>query len=312
MILLPQHIYMRISRFASVNELSRNLAIAGVQMEVARGVDNLQNVMRLLETVSARFPWVDIVIFSELAVCGLSSALAEVVPNSTTDRLCEWARKEGMWLVPGSLYEKDGANIYNSAIVISPEGKIVTKYRKLFPWRPLETSSPGDSFCVFDIPNKGRFGLCICYDQWFPEVVRTLTWMGAEVILHPCATYTSDRAQELIISQAQAIFNQVYFLSVDGVGGGGVGRSIFVDPEGHVLQVAGERETILTEVIDIDKVNRVREYGTLGLSQLWKDLRDFKHTFPVYHEGFRKARMSLGELKLHAKIEPRIEFDKRA
>jgi hypothetical protein len=76
-----------------------------------------------------------------------------------------------------------------------------------------------------------------------------------------------------------------------------------VDPEGHVLQVGGEGETILTEIIDIDRVKRVREYGTLGLSQLWKDLRDFEHTFPVYRQGFRHGQISLGELKLHTRIE---------
>jgi predicted amidohydrolase len=157
---------------------------------------------------------------------------------------------------------------------------------------------------VFDIPGKGRFGLCICYDQWFPEIVRTLSWMGAEAILHPTATTTSDRPQELVLSQAQAIFNQVYFLSVNGVGAGGVGKSIFVDPEGHVLQVAGERETILTEVIDLDLVQRVREYGTLGLSQLWKDLRGFRQRFPIYQQGVHRGRIfkTLGDLKHHRKI----------
>jgi predicted amidohydrolase len=99
----------------------------------------------------------------------------------------------------------------------------------------LERSDPGEEFCVFDIPGKGRCGLCICYDQWFPEVVRSLTWMGAEVIFCPTATYTSDRSLELVLAQANAGVNQVYFLNVNGVGGGGIGQSIFVDAEGRVL-----------------------------------------------------------------------------
>jgi len=127
--------------------------------------------------------------------------------------------------------------------------------------------------------------VAICYDQWFPEVIRTLAWMGAEVILHPTMTTTSDRVLELVISQANAIFNQLYFLSVNGVRDGGNGQSIFVDPDGRVLQTAGEGETILTEILELDRVTRVREYGTIGLGQTLKELRDFPHEFPIYKEG---------------------------
>jgi len=284
--------------------MARYLGIAGVQMEVVRGGDHAGAAMRLLKEVASSFPWVDLVLFSELCLHGLDPSLKEPVPGPTLDPFVQWARKEKKWLVPGSFFEKEGKKVFNTAVAISPRGEIVAKYRKIFPWRPLEKTDPGDSFCVFDIPGKGRFGLCICYDQWFPEVVRTLAWMGAEAILHPTATTTSDRPQELILSQAQAIINQVYFLSVNGVGAGGVGKSIFVDPEGRVLQMAGERETILTEVIDLDAVERVREYGTLGLSQLWKDLRSFRKRFPIYQQGVQRGRVfkTLGDLRHHRKI----------
>jgi predicted amidohydrolase len=284
--------------------MSRYLGVAGVQMEVARGKDNTENALRQLKVVAACFPWVDVVFLSELCTCGLNPALAKPIPNENMEPFCEWAARKKKWLIPGSMYERDQEKLYNTSIVISPDGEIAARYRKLFPWRPLEESTPGESFCVFDIPGKGRIGLCICYDQWFPEVVRTLAWMGAEVILHPSATDTSDRASELIISQAQALLNQVYFLSVNGVGGGGIGQSIFVDPEGRVLQLAGQRETILTEVIDLDAVQRVREYGTLGLSQLWKDLGNFQHRFPIYEQGVSTGAVfqPLGPLKRHKKI----------
>jgi len=284
--------------------MSRYVGIAGVQMEVVPEGDNSGAALRLLRAVASYFPWVDLVFFSELCVHGLNPSLKEPIPNPMIEEFCGWARKEKKWLVPGSFFEKEGKKVFNTAVVISPQGKIAAQYRKIFPWRPLEKNDAGDSFCVFDIPGKGRFGLCICYDQWFPEIVRTLTWMGAEAILHPTATTTSDRPQELVLSQAQAIFNQVYFLSVNGVGAGGVGKSIFVDPEGRLLQLAGERETILTEVIDLDLVQRVREYGTLGLSQLWKDLRSFPGRFPIYEQGVHRGRVfkTLGDLKQHRKI----------
>lgn len=284
--------------------MSRYLGIAGVQMEVARGKDNSGAMIKRLKTVALLFPWVDMVIFSELCVSGLNPRLAQEIPNATLDQFCAWAAKEKKWLIPGSFNEKEKGNVYNTAVVISPEGEVTAKYRKLFPWSPLEKNDGGDSFCVFDVPGKGRFGLCICYDLWFPEVARNLCWMGAEVVICPTGTYTSDRFQEKVLAQANAISNQVYVLSVNGAGGGGVGRSIFVDPEGRILQESGEMDTILTEVIDLDEVSRVREYGTLGLCQAWKDLRDFKGTFPMYAGNIRGGEIfrSLGLLKLHKKI----------
>ncbi|OPX34314.1 MAG: hypothetical protein B1H11_11100 [Desulfobacteraceae bacterium 4484_190.1] len=284
--------------------MSRCLGIAGIQMEVVRGKDNSERMMKKLNTVADFFPWVEIVLFSELCVSGLNINLAQPIPNPTIDKFCEWAVRERKWLIPGSLYEKDHGKIYNTSIVIAPDGVIKAKYRKLFPWVPLEESDAGDKFCVFDIPGKGRFGLCICYDQWFPEVIRTLAWMGAEAIFNPTATYTSDRSLELILAQANGIVNQLYFLSINGIGGGGIGQSIFVDPEGRILQVSGEREMILTEVIDLDIVSRAREYGTLGLSHLWKDFGNFKQKFPVYKGDIRKGEIfkSLGNLKVHKKV----------
>jgi len=284
--------------------MPRYVGIAGVQMAVDYGVDNTDAMMNSLDRVVALFPWVDIVVFSELCVNGLDLQLAAPVPNPFIDRFRQWAKTEKKWLIPGSFYERAEEKIYNTSAVISPQGEIAATYRKIFPWKPLEKNDAGNRFCIFDIPGKGRLGLCICYDIWFPEVIRNLAWMGAEAVFCPTATYTSDRSQELILAQANAICNQVYVFNVNGVGAGGVGRSILVDPEGHVLQESGEGHAIMTEVIDLDVVTRVREYGTLGTSQLWKNLRDFKGSFPMYEKEIKKGEIfrELGPLRLNTKI----------
>ena len=284
--------------------MARNLGVAGIQMNVIHGQDNTDEMLKKLNWTIALFPWVDVIFFSELCLSGLDLKLAIPIPNSSLDKLMAWAQKEEKWLIPGSFYEKEGAKIYNTSVVISPAGEIVARYRKIFPWRPLEATEAGKEFCVFDIPGKGRFGLCICYDVWFPEVSRNLGWMGAEAVFCPTATYTSDRPQEMILAQANAISNQLYFLNVNGLGVGGVGCSIFVDPQGRILQTSGESEIIMTEIIDLDLVSRVREYGTLGTSQLWKDLAHFKGDFPIYQGDILRGEIfqSLGPHELHKKL----------
>jgi predicted amidohydrolase len=295
--------------------MTRLFGIAGVQMSVAPWDANatVDKMADIATNLNKSFPWVQLMMFHELIVPGLVQFVsaenndtwkknAEPIPGPLTERLCMLARKLGRWLVPGSMYEREGDKLYNTAIVISPQGEIVAKYRKMFPWLPYEGgTAPGDQFCVFDIPDVGRFGLCICYDMWFPEVSRTLAWMGAEVILQPTLTPTSDRELELIMCRANALFNQCYFISVNGIGEWGGGRSTMIDPDGRILQEASANQTILTEILDLDHVTRSREFGTLGLAQTLKQLRDAGHTFPIYEDGqLSKGSFSqLGVLKFH-------------
>lgn len=249
------------------------------------------------EGIVAEIPWVNLICFPELFLSGtnqfVSTAngpsmmeLTETIPGPLTNRLCDLAKRVGSWLIPGSFYEKEAGKVYNASIVISPEGEIVAHYRKLYPWQPQEKETPGNlGFCVWDIPGIGRLGLCICYDMWIPEVSRSLAWLGAEVIFHPSRTSTSDRIVETKIAQANAIFNQCFFIDVNIVGQFGGGRSQIVDPDGQVLQLATEHESILTQVLDLDHVSRARDLGTMGLAQVWKAFRDIPVAFPPYTQA---------------------------
>jgi predicted amidohydrolase len=299
--------------------MSRLFGIAGVQMH-AVAFDAMATVDKMAEiatNLTSSFPWVQLIMFHELVVPGLDQFVtsedrdwivknAEVVPGAITERLCILAKTLNRWIIPGSMYELDGDKLYNTALVISPQGEIIRKYRKMFPWLPYENGvTPGDEFCVFDIPEVGRFGLCICYDMWFPEVARSLVWLGAEVILQPTLTPTSDRVLELVMCRANALFNQCFFISVNGVGTWGGGRSTMIDPDGRILQEASTNQTILTEMIDLDHTTRTREFGTIGLAQTLKQLRDSDHSFPIYEDGklSKGSFTSLGALKYFRQLE---------
>ncbi|WP_416051917.1 carbon-nitrogen hydrolase family protein [Cupriavidus basilensis] len=265
----------------------KRFAVAGIQMPVSAFEENITQMNRYLAHVRHRFPWVDMVMFSELAAFGPSPAKAEEMPGAAEARLCEMAAKYGLWLIPGSLFERRGGAIYNTAPVIDPAGNVVARFRKLFPFRPYEQGiAAGSEFVVFDVPEAGRFGISICYDMWFPETTRTLVAMGAEVILHPTMTDTIDRDIELSIVRASAATNQVYFFDINGVGDGGVGRSIVVDPAGYVLHEAGPGTAEIIPVeIDFEKVRRERERGLRGLGQPLKSFRDRAVEFPVYQRN---------------------------
>lgn len=259
-------------------------AIAGVQMHVAATHSNVEVMRHRIDVLMARFPWTQMVLFSELAPFGPLPRYAQSFPNDVLETFQAEARRHGVWLVPGSMFERapDG-RIYNTAVVIDPNGEIVARYRKMFPFRPYETEvAAGEEFCVFDVPQVGRFGLSICYDMWFPETTRQLTSQGVEVLLHPVLTGTTDRDAELAIARATAAQFQCYVFDVNGLGAGGVGRSCVVDPSSMVLHQCGGHEDMFPIEIDLDQVRRQRETGIRGLGQLLKSFRDRPVDFPVY------------------------------
>jgi formamidase len=204
---------------------------------------------------------------------GAAEKLAVDVPGPLTERLARLAEATGLWLVPGSFYERaDGGGVHNTAAVISPEGELVVAYRKCFPWQPYEESVPGTRLVTFDVPEIGRIGLAICHDGAFPEVFRQLAWMGAEVVLQPTLTTTSDRDAELVLARANAIANQLYVVNVNAPGPTALGRSVVIDPEGLVRVQAGSGEELITDVLDLDAVTRVRTFGSFGLNRLLDQL----------------------------------------
>lgn len=283
--------------------MSRALPLALVQAEPLDVDSALPEFAGQVEALLSDLPQTRLVVYPELHLFGsdgslsdriaTKKAVAEPLTGPRAEALAELAGDLGIWLLPGTLCERgeDGA-LYNTAAVFSPEGRLVASYRKCFPWRPYEPYRPGDRFVVFDMPGVGRFGLSICYDAWFPEVARHLAWMGAEVILNPTQTTTSDRAQELILTQANAIVNQVYVVSINVAAPLGHGRSLIADPEGRVRVEAGTSAEVLTDVIDLDDITRVRHYGTAGLNRMWEQFtnEDTALELPLYDGRIDPAR----------------------
>ncbi len=260
-------------------------SIAGVQMSVSAMHENVSAMTAKIDHVMAVFPWVEMIVFSELAPFGPIPSNCPESLSETENTFREYAQRHGVWLIPGSMFVRESGRLYNEAIVINPDGEIISRYRKMFPFAPYERDvSSGTDVLVFDVPNAGRFGLSICYDIWFPETTRQLTAMGAEVLLLPVLTGTIDRDIELSIARATAAMFQIYVFDINGLDAGGTGRSCVIDPSGCVLyQAAGQPEIIPVEV-DFDMVRRQRCVGPHGLGQPLKSFRDHRCNFPVYED----------------------------
>lgn len=280
-------------------------AIAGVQMHVAALHPNVEAMGHRIDLLMGRFPWTQMVLFSELAPYGPLDRFAQPFPNPAIAGFQDKARQHGIWLIPGSMFElgPDG-RVRNTAVVIDPDGAVVARYSKMFPFRPYEAGiAAGTEFCLFDVPGVGRFGLSICYDIWFPETTRQLTSQGVEVLLHPVLTGTTDRDAEIAIARATAAQFQCFVFDVNGLGAGGVGQSLVVDPAATVLHQSGGQEDLFPIEIDLDQVRRQRETGIKGLGQVLKSFRDREADFPVYDRssGTDAYLHTLGPLATPAK-----------
>jgi N-carbamoylputrescine amidase len=213
-------------------------------------------------------------------------AEAEPIPGPTSAALAAAAKKHGVVII-GSLFERRAPGLYhNTAVILDADGAQAGVYRKMhIPDDPLYYEkfyfTPGDlGFPSF--PTKyGRVGVCICWDQWYPEAARLTALGGAEIIFYPTAIgWLPAEKAEFGASQhnawetmmrSHAIANGVFIAAPNRVGREGAlqfwGGSFVSDPNGNLLAKAGhENEEILLAQCDLGLIDVVRTH--------WPFLRD--------------------------------------
>lgn len=271
------------------------LKVACLQLDLQK-TDNLESILNSIEKTCKDHPSIELVVLSELAVGGAGALETRHPLNKYTEVFSKIAKDNNIWLIPGSFYENYNNQVFNTAPVFDPNGKLITKARKIYPWLPYEEHVDSSSnFCVFEIPNKGIVGIHICYDLWFPETSRQLALNGAELIINPTLTPTDDREIETIMVRATAAQQQAYYIDVNSCGDQGCGMSIASDPEGSVLHLASNEEDIFFIEIDFEFARNSRREGFMGLGQNLKSYRDN----PVHeHKQINKEYLDkLGDLK---------------
>ncbi len=218
-------------------------------------------------------------------------ALAEEIPGPTTDSLGKLAAELGVVII-ASLFEKRSAGVYhNTAAIIDADGKFLGKYRKMhIPDDPAYHEkfyfTPGDLGFQSWSTSQGKIGVCVCWDQWYPEAARLTALRGAEMLFYPTAIgwHPSEKEKYGVaqhsawetIQRSHAIANGCFVAVANRVGherpagGDGIefwGQSFIVAPSGEIIAKGSlAREELVIADIEWKRVDEHRTH--------WPFLRD--------------------------------------
>jgi N-carbamoylputrescine amidase len=205
--------------------------------------------------------------------------LARQIPNSDTEALASLARDKQVVLV-ASLFEKDGAEYFNTACVFDADGAFLGKYRKVHVPDDLQNHysekfyfTPGNlGFKPFQT-RYAKIGVQVCWDQWFPEGARSLALQGAEILFYPTAIGWPEGGAAglgeaeydawVTVQRGHAISNTVFLAAANRTGREDYidfwGGSFVCDPFGKILQQASHREekNLIVEC-DLGRIQEVR------------------------------------------------------
>ncbi len=242
------------------------VAVAQMDPKLSRYEHNITRIRTLFEEAVAQ--GAQLIVFPECATTGYgfadlagAQAVAETVPGPTTKTLAELCRSHemaegGPYVVVGLLERlKDPEIVYNSAVLVGPEG-LVGLYRKAhLPLLGVDRfTTPGDTgFGVWET-SIGRIGMAICYDLRFPEATRVLALSGADIVALPTNWPDGSQNAPGFVTRTRALENRVFLLACNRCGHESgfwfFGHSQITDPRGLVLTEAEADEAIHYAEID--------------------------------------------------------------
>lgn len=245
------------------------MKVASIQMSVVEG--DKDATLNKAEEAIKKCGDADLVILPEIWNLGFMSFgqyvdKAENINGPTPTLMKKLAREKEIFLHTGSFVEKEKGNYYNTSLLLSPDGEILAKYRKihLFGYNSKETQilSPGDKVVVVDTP-FGKIGMATCFDLRFPELFRAMVDKGAQYFL-VCSAWPYPRIEPwIMLNRVRALENQCFLISANSTGmncgSQFAGHSMVIDPWGTILAGAGDEEMIIETDIDPAKVAQARE-----------------------------------------------------
>jgi N-carbamoylputrescine amidase len=262
--------------------MARTLTLAAIQFSPSDNVqDNITRVAGFIREAAEK--GADVILPPEL-FCG--HYFCKTQEEEHFARAMEWqdhpavrqytelAAELGV-VIPVSIYEKDGPLYFNSIVIIDADGTPLGVYRKShIPDGPGYQEKfyfrPGDTGFRTWSTLKGRIGVGICWDQWFPEAARAMALMGADALLYPTAIGAEPQDAGLDTAarwrramQGHAVSNVIPVVAANRVGdeGGQVfyGTSFITDETGEIVGDLGRQEEgVLVASFDLDKIDQAR------------------------------------------------------
>lgn len=236
------------------------MKITSLQLAVNDGA-KAQNIARALLLLD-KAPASDLILLPEIWASGFFAferyrADSEPVEGPLVGAFQTRARQRGCHILMGSFVERDGERLYNTTVLLEPQGDVLARYRKihLFGYESEEKSllTPGKEVVVVDLP-WGRTGLSTCYDLRFPEFYRRMLELGAQFFLVASAWPHARLEAWRLFNRARAHENLAYLISCNcaGVNRGKqyAGHSMIVDPLGQIVAEAAEDECVVHSEID--------------------------------------------------------------
>ena len=198
---------------------------------------------------------------------------AEPIPGPTTAQLKALALELRIYLIGGSIPERDGGMLYNTTTVFNPEGEMILKFRKLhlfdidipgeFSFFESDTLSSGSKLGFFDT-NICRVGIGICYDIRFPELAMLMNDLGSRLLVYPgCFNMITGPAHWELLIRSRALDNQCFCCAVSQARDStssyvAWGHSTISNPWGEVIAKAGFEEEIILSELDFQWQDKVR------------------------------------------------------
>jgi len=264
------------------NQQNNCLKIAAIQMLPAIG-DPQANIQRATDLArkAVEDHKAELIVFPETTLTGYANpgntkkTLSEIrkqtetVPGPSVDHFANLAGELGIYIVWG-LHEKRGDKYYNSAVLLSPKGKVLGTYSKVHinKFEKEMRWTNGDKFHVWPCEINGtkfNLGIMICYDREVPEAARCLTVMGADIIVIPqataCTYHLPIHRDQLCV---RAYENEVYIAMANWAGPKFKGHSMIIEPTGKVVKLGSCEEEILIAQLDMDQLKKHRENGIYG------------------------------------------------
>jgi len=189
-------------------------------------------------------------------------AAAETIPGPATNRFSTLAKELGIWMVFG-MDENRGGKLFNTAVLMNPQGQIVGTYSKvhLQNWMLASGVNHGDGFPVWEVEIGGvttKIGIEICYDIQHPEATRELALGGAEIVFNPYCTGDFSRPLLVHLYQTRALENRLFIVRVNYGAPRGTGTSSILDFEGSTQDELDHAESALVCDLNLTALRKVR------------------------------------------------------